>query len=83
MDPHRHPVKSERPTFTELMQGLSLPDTKLLKWSEEDKKTHPEASVLGAKLVHTEQLYIDLQQSYTVSKLSAGSYEVPISNTFD
>ncbi len=74
--PHtRHPVKGERPTFTELMQELSLPDTKLLHWREEDRDTHPEASTLGAPLNFTEHLYMDLQDSYVVSKNSVGTYD--------
>ncbi|XP_064406601.1 hepatocyte growth factor receptor-like isoform X2 [Halichondria panicea] len=73
-----HPVKGERPTFTELMQELSLPDTKLLHWRDEDRDTHPEASTLGAPLNFTEQLYMDLQESYVVSKNSVGTYETPV-----
>ena len=76
-------MKSERPTFTELMQELSLPDTKLLKWSKEDKAVHPEASVLGAQLNYTEDLYLDLQERYIVDKLTVGSYEVPFESHFD
>ncbi|XP_064406599.1 ephrin type-A receptor 4a-like isoform X2 [Halichondria panicea] len=70
-----HPVKGERPTFTELMQELSLPDTKLLHWRDEDRDTHPEANTLGAPLNFTEHLYMDLQESYVVSKNSVGTYE--------
>ena len=33
-----------------ITQQLSLPDTKLLKWSEEDESVHPEATQLGADL---------------------------------
>ena len=77
-------MKSERPTFTELMQELSLPDTKLLKWSKEDKAVHPEASVLGAQLNYTEDLYLDLQERYIVeNKPIVGSYEVPFESPFD
>ena len=70
-------MKSDRPTFTELMQELSLPDTKILKWTEEDKMVHPEASVLGAQLHYAEDLYPDLQNSYVVSNKNVASYEEP------
>ena len=36
-----------RPSFIELTRQLSLPDTKLLKWLEEDRSVHPEAARLG------------------------------------
>ena len=44
---YRNPIPSERPDFTEVSRELSLPDSKLLKWSEEDKRAHPEAAKLG------------------------------------
>ena len=47
------------------MQQLSLPDTKLLKWSEDDKAIDPEASTLGAGLERATELYKDLQEQYT------------------
>ena len=48
------------------MQRFSLPDTKLLKWSEEDKDkaTDPEAATLGADLNAGQELYKDLQECY-------------------
>jgi hypothetical protein len=46
------------------MEQLSLPDTKLLKWSEEDKSVHPDAARLGADLKCGEELYKDLQAKY-------------------
>ena len=50
-----------------MLQQLSLPDTKLLKWSEEDKATDPEAATLGAGLDKAVDLYKDLQQQYTLN----------------
>jgi hypothetical protein len=47
-----------------VVQQLSLPDTKLLKWSEEDKATDPEAATLGAGLDKAMNLHEDLQQKY-------------------
>ena len=46
------------------MQRFSLPDTKLLKWSEEDKATDPEAATLGADLNAGLELYKELQERY-------------------
>ena len=60
----RHPDSSSRPDFVSVLQQLSLPDTKLLKWSEEDKATDPEVATLGAGLEKAVDLYKDLQQSY-------------------
>ena len=61
---YRHPDSSSRPDFVSVVQQLSLPDTKLLKWSEEDKATDPEAATLGAGLDKAVDLYKDLQQRY-------------------
>ena len=62
----RHPEPASRPGFVSIVQQLSLPDTKILKWSEEDKAAvHPEASILGAGLDKSVDLYKDLQEKYT------------------
>ena len=61
---YRHPETSQRPDFLEVARELSLPDTRLLKWSEEDKCVHPEAAKLGADLLCGESLYKDLQTCY-------------------
>ena len=71
----RHPATSERPSFNDLIQKLSMPDTRLLKWSNEDKAVHPEASKLGAELEHASELYKDLQTLYT---REASPYEFPL-----
>ena len=60
----RNPKTSGRPSFQDIAKWLSLPDTKLLKWSEEDKSVHPEAATLGADLLCGEELYKDLQVKY-------------------
>ena len=60
----RHPNTSERPGFTEITRQLSLPDPKLLKWSQEDKLVHPEAAELEADLLCAQDLYKDLQNRY-------------------
>lgn len=36
----------------------------MLKWTEEDKSTHPEVDKLGADLLYAEDLYKDLQMMY-------------------
>ena len=60
----RHPMTIKRPTFADVSTNLSLPDTELLKWSEEDKSTHPGADKLGADLLLAQDLYRDLQVLY-------------------
>ena len=61
---YRHPEPSSRPDFVSVVQQLSLPDTKLLQWSEEDKAADPEAAMLGAKLDKATNLYKSLQEQY-------------------
>lgn len=71
------------------MQRLSLPDTKLLKWNEEDKAVNPEAATLGAELSAGLELFKDLQQCYLLKEanndlssksetVAASSYEDPV-----
>ena len=60
----RNPDTRGRPSFIELTRQLSLPDTKLLKWLEEDRSVHPEAAHLGADLLCGEGLYKELQVKY-------------------
>ncbi|KAL5473077.1 hypothetical protein EMCRGX_G027518 [Ephydatia muelleri] len=59
-----HPSNSERPIFVSVHQTLSLMDTKLLKWSPEDRGSHSQATVLGAPLECGQDLYQDLQRKY-------------------
>ena len=65
---YRHPESSSRPDFESVLQQLSLPDTKLLKWSEEDKATDPEAATLGAELDKATNLYKRLQEKYSTKE---------------
>ena len=60
----RHPESSKRPSFMDLSKKLSLPDSKLLLWSEEDRSVHPEADRLGGDLQCAQELYKDLQTKY-------------------
>ena len=60
----RSPKTVDRPSFQGLCRQLSLPDTRILQWSEEDKRVHPEAAKLGAELVFGEALYVDVQNRY-------------------
>ena len=54
----------KRPGFADISNELSLPDSQLLKWSEEDKTTHAGADKLGAHLDSAQNLYTDLQFIY-------------------
>ena len=60
----RHPTPFHRPSFSSVVQKLSVPDTKILKLSDEDKAVHPEASKLGAELDKSVEVYKDLQELY-------------------
>ena len=72
---NRNPDAPARSDFVELTRQLSLPDTKLLKWLEEDKSVHTEAAQLGADLLCGEGLYKDLQAKY--KPISSGAdYEI-------
>ena len=66
----RHSAASERPDFPRIVQHLSLSDTKLLKWAEQDRTAAPaEATSLGAELKAAVDLYKELQNAYLNSKL--------------
>ncbi len=65
---HRHPETRSRPSFSDLLQSLSRPETELLSWTEEDTKTHPQATVLGGPLDAGTGLYTDLQIVYVKNK---------------
>ena len=60
----RDPKASCRPDFTEVSTQLSVSNSKLIHWSQEDKSEFPEASKLGGSLACAEKLYKDLQQKY-------------------
>ena len=62
---YRHPTADDRPTFSEITQGLLKSDFHLLKWSEEDISTHSkEVRTLGARLQLGRALYTELQRTY-------------------
>ena len=61
----RHSSPTDRPDFVTVVQQLSLPDTRLLRWSDVDKGVHPEADRLGADLCSAHELYTDLQTLYS------------------
>ena len=50
-----------------MLDSLLQPANELLYWLEEDKEIHPEAAVLGASLAAGEQLYPELQNTYTLT----------------
>ena len=60
---YRHQQSNSRPSFTDLVTTLSN-GSGLLNWSESDKQTHKQATLLGASLDTAENLYIDLQLIY-------------------
>ena len=62
----RHTDKLCRPSFTQLLQELSQPESDLLAWSEEDLSVHSQAAVLGAPLEVAKDLYTGLQNTYRV-----------------
>ena len=61
---YRHPDPVARPTFSELYQALSQPESELLGWSEEDMRVHSQAAVLGAPLEAGKDLYRELQERH-------------------
>ena len=60
----RHPESSERPSFQDVTKQLSVADSKLLQWSEEDKAIDHEALKLGGDLLSAQDLYRDLRTKY-------------------
>eukprot|EP00731_Ephydatia_muelleri_P029405 Em0020g1049a len=59
-----HPLSSSRPAFITLCQALTLTKDALLRWSSEDRRSHSQATVLGAPLECGQDLYQDLQRKY-------------------
>ena len=51
-----------QPTVFQLLQALCQPEIELLSWSEEDKRVHPQAAVLGAPLEASKDLHPELQE---------------------
>jgi len=47
---------------------LSLPDPAILQLNEEDKTDNSDAFKLGSELEAAQDLYLDLQQTYTSTK---------------
>ena len=66
---------SKRPNFVNISRKLSISDTKLLQWSEEDRSVHPEATKLGADLLCGQELYKNLQTQYQKTKEACESEE--------
>lgn len=63
----RHPDRSARPTFSDILQILSPPALQLLSWLAEDTElAHPMASILGATMNAGRSLYPDLQNKYVL-----------------
>ena len=69
----RHPDPDSRPAFCNLMLLLlQCPDFELLRWSEEDEATFSKkARTLGGPLEDGEELYTELQCTFSKSGNSA------------
>ena len=62
---HRHPDRSSRPTFPQLVEMLSRPDFELFVWEEEDlRNSDPQVKLIGAPLELAKNLYHELQRVY-------------------
>ena len=62
--PFRHPDSSRRPTFANVLRSLSDNPQTILSWRDVDKAVHEQASVLGAPLAASQDLYSELQQTF-------------------
>ena len=63
---YRHPVSSSRLSFSEIVNILKDKDNHLLSWSEQDRHSCPlEGRTLGSSLYTSENLFIDLQLTYS------------------
>ena len=63
---YRKPESSRRPTFPQLVELLSRADFELFAWEEEDlKDSDPQVKLIGALLEVAQDLYPELQRSYT------------------
>ena len=65
---HRHPDRSSRPTFPQLVEMLSRADFELFVWEEEDlRNSDPQVKLIGAPLEVAKNLYHELQRVYLSS----------------
>lgn len=64
----RHPEAPKRPQFAHLLQTLSRPEYELLNIpTEEVDKGLPQATILGAPLEVSKNIFTDLQNLYVSS----------------
>ena len=67
---HRHPTARDRPTSGSISQTLQKSDRALLTSSvqvtDDDVTNDNQSMMLGAPLTAGSQLYLDLQQRYTL-----------------
>ena len=66
---YRHPDYHQRVSFDDLTAQLAENPDSLLAWTEEDRATAPQASVLGAPLEEGTALYQDLQKMYNGARV--------------
>ena len=62
---NRHPVASERPHFHEIMVSLLQPNKNILTIPESALSSHPQAGSLGGTLKAGENMYPEIQHSYS------------------
>ena len=63
---NRQPESSRRPTFPQLVEMLSRAEFELFAWEEEDlMDCDPNVKLIGAPLEVAQNLYPELQESYT------------------
>ena len=62
--PSRQHTPSERPKFSDIMEYLTVADSTLLQWNEDDSSVADMCTVLGASLDHGMNLFPDLQLTY-------------------
>jgi hypothetical protein len=77
----RHPTPSARPNFSEVLASL-LKDN-VLSIPRADKRSHPDAGMLGANLEAGLEMYKDLQNTYLGHQTSSPSPKAKRYTTMD
>ena len=63
----RHPEPKLRPSFSKVVEYLSVADEVLLEWCNKDQEVSDMVTELGAPLSEGLHLYPELQRSFNVS----------------
>ena len=64
----RNPDATLRPSFSDIKMSVSQDQNLLCQIPNEALLTHPQAGVLGAPLEAGENMYTELQSTYTATK---------------